>query len=401
MKRRSALISCLLLLLLGLLVSGCWNRREMNDLAIAVGMGIDKADNGEYEVFVQVVDPSEVSARKPSGNRAPVTLYSAKGNTVFQAIRRMTTITPRKVYFSHLRIFVFGEEMAREGISKPLDFLSRDQELRTDFYLVVAKGTTARDILNFYTPLDKIPANKMYKSLEVSDKTWAPTVGVRLDDLITNLTSYGKDAVLTGILIQGDREAGKKKKNVELIETQALLKYSGIAIFKGDKLVGWMNEAESKGYSNLTDNLQNTYVQIPCKSGGKAGVEVIRSKTKVKAKVINNRPEINVSIRTEANVADVECNIDTSQQSTLNQLEQAAEQVMTLHSTKSLQRAQALSADIFGFGEAVHRAYPGYWNQHKERWDELFKELLVNIQVDLKIVRTGTIGNSFLRDVKE
>ncbi|KJB84520.1 hypothetical protein AZ66_30790, partial [Paenibacillus sp. E194] len=122
MKRRSVLISCLLLLLLGLLVSGCWNRREMNDLAIAVGMGIDKAENGQYEVFVQVVDPGEVSARKPSGNRAPVTLYSAKGNTVFQAIRRMTTITPRKVYFSHLRIFVFGEEMAREGISKPLDF---------------------------------------------------------------------------------------------------------------------------------------------------------------------------------------------------------------------------------------------------------------------------------------
>lgn len=400
MKRKKVIISSVLIIMLGLLVSGCWNRREMNDLAIAVGMGIDKAEDGQYEVLVQVVDPSEVSARKPSGNRAPVTLYSAKGGTVFQAIRRMTTITPRKVYFSHLRIFVFGEELAREGISKPLDFLTRDQELRTNFYIVVGRGTTARDILNFYTPLDKIPANKMYQSLEVSDRSWAPTISVRLDDLIADLTSSGKEAVLTGILIKGDNEKGKEKENVELIETSALLKYSGIAMFRGDKLVGWMNESESKGNSYLTDNLENTYIQLPCKSGGKAGVEVIRSKTKVKARMTEDRPSIDVSLHTEANIADVECDLDTSKQTTLHELEQTAAQTMISHAKKALARAQAEETDIFGFGEAVHRAYPGYWRRHKEEWPRLFKELPVNIQVEFYIRRTGAVGKSFLNDVK-
>ncbi|NOJ70509.1 Ger(x)C family spore germination protein [Paenibacillus alvei] len=400
MKRKKIILSSVLIIMLSLLVSGCWNRREMNDLAIAVGMGIDKAEDGQYEVLVQVVDPSEVSARKPSGNRAPVIVYSAKGGTVFQAIRRMTTFTPRKVYFSHLRMFVFGEALAREGISKPLDFLSRDQELRTDFYIVVGRGTTARDILNFYTPLDKIPANKMYQSLEVSDRMWAPTVSVRLDDLITDLTSYGKDAVLTGILIKGDSEEGKKKENVELIESPALLKYSGLGMFSGDRLVGWMNETESKGFSYLTDKLENTYIQLPCKSGGKAGVEVIRSKTKVKAKLNQERPSIDVSLRTEANIADVECNMDTNQQSTLRELEQTTGQIMVHNAKKALERAQAEGTDVFGFGEAVHRAYPSYWNRHKKEWPQLFKELQVNVQVDFNIRRTGTIGNSFLSDVK-
>ncbi|MEW9107163.1 Ger(x)C family spore germination C-terminal domain-containing protein, partial [Paenibacillus sp.] len=62
--------------------------------------------------------------------------------------------------------------------------------------------------------------------------------------------------------------------------------------------------------------------------------------------------------------------------------------------------AQAEGTDVFGFGEAVHRAYPSYWNRHKKEWPQLFKELQVNVQVDFNIRRTGTIGNSFLSDVK-
>jgi spore germination protein KC len=37
-------------------VTGCWSRHELNDLAIAVGIGIDKTGD-QYQVSAQVVYP--------------------------------------------------------------------------------------------------------------------------------------------------------------------------------------------------------------------------------------------------------------------------------------------------------------------------------------------------------
>ncbi len=103
----------LLLLILTLLLSGCWSKRELNELAIVVALGIDKIDD-EYEISIQVVDPSEISSKQPSSGRSPVVTYHAKGKSVFEAIRRMTTLTPRKPYFSHLQIVVIGQKLAEE-----------------------------------------------------------------------------------------------------------------------------------------------------------------------------------------------------------------------------------------------------------------------------------------------
>lgn len=61
MKRRSLLIC--VLILMQIFVTGCWSRRELNDLAIAVGIGIDKIGD-QYQVSAQVVLPSQIAGSK-------------------------------------------------------------------------------------------------------------------------------------------------------------------------------------------------------------------------------------------------------------------------------------------------------------------------------------------------
>ncbi|MEW9672509.1 Ger(x)C family spore germination protein [Ammoniphilus sp. 3BR4] len=337
----------------------------MNDLAIAVGIGIDKSGE-QYRISVQVADPGEVATRKGTSGRTPVVMYQETGNTVLEAIRRMNAVAPRKIYFSHLRIAVIGEELAKEGISKTLDFLSRDQELRSDFYLVVAKETSAENVLKILASLEKLPATKMFNSLETSEKAWAPTVSITLDKLISDLVSEVKGPVLTGIKVKGEQKTGERKENVERIDSPAQLQYSGIAIFKKDKLVGWLNEQESKGYSNFTDKLDSTVIEVPCLKGGKLGVEVIRSETKVKGKVANGKPKVDVMIRTEADVAEVACHIDLSKSQTIYDLETEVEKAIKGQCESSVKKAKKLKIDIFGFGEAIHRADPKAWKKIKK-----------------------------------
>ena len=157
----------LFLVLTSLLLSGCWSKRELNELGIVVALGIDKVDD-DYEVSIQVVDPSEISSKQPSSGRSPVVTYHAKGKSVFEAIRRMTTLTPRKPYFSHLQIVVIGEELAKEGLNEPLDFIARDHEFRNDFDVIVSHEATAKEVLNVLTPIEKMPANKLLNSIKVS-----------------------------------------------------------------------------------------------------------------------------------------------------------------------------------------------------------------------------------------
>ncbi len=68
---------------------------------------------------------------------------------------------------------------------------------------------------------------------------------------------------------------------------------------------------------------------------------------------------------------------------------------------KAIKKAQKLGADIFGFGEAVHRADPKYWNKVKNNWEELFKQLEPHLNIDAKVRGTGTLGDSVVNDMKE
>ncbi|WP_141430990.1 Ger(x)C family spore germination protein [Bacillus sp. 03113] len=393
MKRKWTILGMLVVLMI--FNTGCWNRRELNDLAIEIAMGVDKVGN-QYLVTSQVVDPGEVAARERGGNRAPVITYQMKANTIFEARRKITTISPRKIYASHLRMVVIGEELAKEGINGILDYLSRDHEHRTDFFIVVARGTSAGKVLKILTPLEKIPANKLFSSLETSQRNWAPTTGVTLDMLINDLVNKGKQPILTGLRVKGEQKVGESPKNVEEIGTPSQLQYSGIGVFKNDQLIGWLNEIESKGYNYLIDNVKSTVGFLPC-NDGKITFEVIRSKTDLKGKVIKGTPKIYVKLDIEANVGSVECRMKLMDEKTIANLEKKSEQKIKSMLKQTINKAQEeYGVDIFGFGEAIHRADPQYWKKVKGNWDEIFVDVPVNMKIDVKIRRIGTVGESFL-----
>ncbi len=398
MKSKLLVFICFLLLLP--LLTGCWSRRELNELGISVGIGIDKAGKG-YRVSAQVVDPGEVASGKSSGNRTSVTLYEATGDTVTEAIRKMTTSSPRVIYLAHLRVLVIGESLARAGIEKPLDLFSRDPEVRTDFFIVIAKGSSAKDVLQILTPLEKIPANKLYMSLVTSQKEWAPTSTITLDELMTDIVSEGTNPVLTGVKVTGV-EDGQSQHNVEMIDPPGRLSYSGLAVFNEDKLIGWLNEKESKGYSYIKDKVRMTVGSMPCPEGGKIALDVIRSKTIVKGKVTNGKPHIDIKIKMETSVGEVECRIDLLKRKTIKDLEKNAEERVNELVRGAIKKVQNhLKVDIFGFGDAIHRADPAAWKILKEDWDERFTHLDVNVQADVKIRRIGTVTNSFFHKQEE
>ncbi len=155
-----------------------------------------------------------------------------------------------------MRIVVIGEAVAREGIAGIIDFFARYYQFRTDFYFAVASGATAKKILSIIPPLGLIPGIKLYDSLRQSEETWAPTKSVRIIELVNDIVAEGKDPVLTGVeLTQEISDNIMPANSLDALrgsEVANRAKYFGLGAFRKDKLLGWLDEEESKGYNYIT-----------------------------------------------------------------------------------------------------------------------------------------------------
>jgi spore germination protein KC len=399
-KIRTRLICGGLFCLCITLLSGCWNKTELSDLAFVMAIGVDKAkDRKGYEVTYQVVIPGNVTSGMSGGNAQglPVTIYSSTSENLLEAGRKTTTKVSRRLYFAHTTLIVINEEVAKEGIAPLLDVVERDPEIRTTTRVVVAKNNPAKDIVSTLTPLDKLPAEKMTKSIQVTERSWGANADINVDDIIMALVSSGKDPIISGFTILGSSKEGEKLSSIEATQSASILQAEGLAIFNGDKLSGWMNGKSAIGVQRINKNLKGTVEYVDWKGKPNAiGLKILRSKTKVSAIVKNGKPKIVVEIKEEGNIGETIVPIDLTNPKLYPKLQKEFDNKIKSEVLETINEAKELNSDIFGFGEAFHKSHPHYWKEVKSDWESVFSDLEVEVKVNTYIRRTGLRSKSFL-----
>ncbi|MGZ4160650.1 MAG: Ger(x)C family spore germination protein, partial [Neobacillus sp.] len=77
MSRHRAL--CLILVISLFFLSGCWDRTELNDLAIELGWGLDQAKNNRVQISAQFIIPSKIGMGQSGRNEAGKTVFIESG----------------------------------------------------------------------------------------------------------------------------------------------------------------------------------------------------------------------------------------------------------------------------------------------------------------------------------
>jgi len=376
------------------LLTGCWSRKELNEISVVLAVGIDYVD-GSFEVTSQVVDPSQMSSMK-STNRSPTIVVTERGKTILEAIRRVTTKSPRKLYGAHLGMVIISENIARQGMNEALDMLLRDPEIRPDLYVTIARGTSPKELLALMTPFEVLSGIEMYNALKVSQDAWAPTSADTIVEIFQKELTEGIEPVITGISLIGDKIKGKTPQNIDRPEPAAEYKYQGLGVFRGDMLVGWLNESDSKAYSYIMNDVKNTVGSSMCPNEkGRFAVEVYSSKAKIIPKLVGNEVNILIDLRIEGNIAESSCNMDLGSVKQFDALQKAGEQQLrAIIETGVKQVQKKMRVDIFGFGAAIHRAYPKEWRVWSKDWNNHFRKLPIEIKLDFKLKQTGKIVNN-------
>ncbi len=382
---------------------GCWSRKELNELAVVMALGIDKHEEG-FALSAQVLKSSETGARQGNSiGSLPVITYESVGRTIPDAMQRMLSIAPRLLYMSHLRVLVFGEAFARQGVGDALDFISRYYQLRTDFFLLVAKEGSATDILRVATPFEYIPANSLHSSIWTSQRNWAATGKITLQHFVTELKRDGSNPVISGVKLHGRLEQGESINNVKKITPDTLLQHAGLGVFKDDRLVGWLGEPSSKTVNYVLNQVDSTAGFVSCPVEGIAGFQVRRAESRMKASVQRDSvPHFHVLMEVEADLNTVQCSIDLTSPAVIADMEKRIEEKYSSNLLKHITYVQkSFGSDVFGFGEVLHRQYPKLWKKYRDNWQNLFKEAKISVSTHVDIRRIGSIIQPLDKELKE
>ena len=127
MKKILLIIACLLL-------CSCYDYRELRDIAIITGIGVDYKDD-EYTVTLEILTPTP----KEAGETEKTRLVSNSGETFIDAFKGTYTELGKEPNFSQLQMMFISESTASvAGLQELFDDLFRSSRVNNNFYLAIA-----------------------------------------------------------------------------------------------------------------------------------------------------------------------------------------------------------------------------------------------------------------------
>lgn len=386
------------------LLSGCWDRAELQDLDIVSAIGIDEGGDdveNRYHVTVQIINEGQIAGTQQGGGKiqsSPVIAYSATGSTIAEALRKIAPKSPNELFYPHVQLMVIGEELARnKGIQDLFDWIERDSKFRTLFPILVVRDNTAENLLKITTSLEAVPSEKIVGGLETTKRIWGEYASTRADQVIQQLG--GEGANLTGVEIIGDPKEGNKLTNVQQIAPKTTVEVKGLAIFKKGKLEKWLDGDAARGATWINNELTETVMNLDCeKKKNGIAVDMMRSNTKVKVEIKNQKPVIHLAVQSEGHISEVHCPIDLGKHKTIEKLEKQMKKEIKEEVMMAIEAAKEQKSDIFRFGETVNRENPKLWKKIKKTWDdEIFPETEVHIDVQAFIRRSGLRTKPYIK----
>src|SRR5690606_34555637 len=235
-----------LLLVSAVLLTGCWDRTEVNDLAIVQCSAYDK-DGDHYRVSVSFPLVSQMTGTRGggggTGGKEGQNNYveSADAEAIRTALANLQRKLSRRLYFAHRRVLLIGEEMARHGVSAILDNIARFPENRISTFVLVAEGS-ALQLMQTPVLMERIPAEMFREILTTFMKS-----PVTAKDFIHAILTEGIDPY-TLAFDRTETKTGDKAADTIAVH--------GLAVFRDDRLMGILDAKHLNGALLALDQLR-------------------------------------------------------------------------------------------------------------------------------------------------
>ncbi|GBG57271.1 spore germination protein YndF [Sporomusaceae bacterium FL31] len=405
-RGRIRVILVVVLLGLCLLLSGCWDRRELQERNFVLAVGIDYADQPSdskekaeqrvasfvqphgkkvYQLSLQVlnISPSGGSGGGSGGDSGakgtPRQFVIANtGQTMFEMVRDLSGQVGRSLWFEHIQAIVINEEILKQdGIKPIIDFFSRDSEMRARVRVITTPGQ-ARKILEYKTPNGE-PSGLFLNNLLRNHIKNTHLMGAKTDvGFVLQYLANKTDFVLPRAEIGGE-----------------VLKVGGGVLIKKDKMVGTMDEYTTKGVKLIRATEKSALITVTCPEHPQNvfTFELFQHDTKLTPHIEGDNIYFTLDIYMIGNIGELQRCPGEGHEGTdnkfLREMEVAFAEEVERNVLHSWHTTQDYQVDVLAAGAALKAYEPKTWEKVKDNWDEIFATVPLIPSVNVTIRGTG------------
>ncbi|MBU9720611.1 MULTISPECIES: Ger(x)C family spore germination protein [Bacillaceae] len=372
--------------------TACWDRVELNDIALVSGTSVDLIGDKEYQIGLLIPLPSQLGGAGSEGGGGGTAgdqafyVDSETGRTNREALNRLQNRMSRTISLGHRRIVIVGQELAKNGISNSLDTITRQRESRLSTLLLIARGE-AIDVLNASPHLEQFSSEAVR---ELSVRYYWQSAR----DFYYELYLEGKDPFIP------IADIVKNKNNAPEFQSEQI-EIRAVGIFKDDKLNYITNEDQSLGVLCINERMAGNEVIIPITDEDQLSAEVLEQSTSIDYTIENDRPKFEVTVEASGSVIENEANLNLENPDALQQVEEKMNEQIETWVLSVIEKNLENSIDTFGFGALVSRKEPKLWDKWRKDWRDMLPNLDVEITIDGRLQTPGFVGQSIGRESED
>ncbi|MFL6560476.1 MAG: Ger(x)C family spore germination protein, partial [Bacillus sp. (in: firmicutes)] len=401
MKKTEIVCKLLLFLVIVCLLTGCWDREEIEDKAYVIGLGLDHSEHkGKIKVTMLLANPEVGSMQGGGGStEKPREIVSFDANDFIAAKATGNSIISRDISYELLKIIVVSEEYAqdKEFITKFYDVL-KDKDIRLNSYLAISKEKASEYFINNKPKMETRPhkyfqfmVNHGIENGLIPDSTlfrFFKTLEGGTDLFLAMYTTAEKQKN-PEIRSEDEYMAGQLNATGELDDTQ----FIGSAVFRNGVMIDKLTGQETRTINILDDStdIRDILMDIPDPFSNKQkqfAARVMKTENnKVKMNLKGPTPKIFITIPLKieiiSNPSMVNYTEIKNQQIVKRQI---ATHIKTMNE-KLFKKSQKKFKGVPYPLSMNARMYFGTIQEYKKfNWGKSYPEADIKVKVDMEIV---------------
>ncbi|WP_211747366.1 Ger(x)C family spore germination protein [Paenibacillus sp. Marseille-Q4541] len=382
------------------LLAGCWDSVELKERLIVTGLAVDRGDKpGIYNITFQAAVPTELSGGQGQGT-TPVFVFTGQGRTLQEVLSKMSQDLPKIISLSHVAVLVISDDLAQKvGIGKFIDYIERDPKTRITMQVLIAKETLAKNILSVTSPVGPVTANNLVNKVRYTNRDYSHNYPNKIDDVIRGMITPGGGPAISGAVVKGSETQGSRMENINTVRVPTHVSVDGMALFKGDKLVGWMEGDQGLGLTIIRNKVHNAAMNISCPHdpSGTMAIATSFSKTKIEASIQDGTPYFHLVVRQKGIISEADCPVNLTSGEAMQIYEKTWSEKTRQIVLSAIEQAQRSKTDVLGFGYALKKQRSHQYKEWEEAedWDEVFSRSKVKVTIQSVVMHTQTRNNPY------
>ncbi len=375
------------------LVTGCWDKIEIEERAQISAIGIDKytdpLDEQSNKSTVGDLDRirQDGSTKKDlltftfafpknSVEETEDIIISSVGDTLYGVSRVLANRTNKEIFLGHLRVVILNSDVVKDVnlFREVIDGMQTNELLSRRVIIAITDGS-ASDIINMKPTMQPRIGQFISELFRRKDRTPRAPEGF-IEDILRGLHENENTVIpkITG-----------GKTDVKLAGAGVIGKYQ----FKG-----WLGELETsdlmvlKGKNDIVGGMSAIY------KGRSIPIDLRPQKPKISLIESGDNIKILIKIVSEADIKQTyfESSEDLLNAETIKDIENVFDQEMESRLESTVNKIQKeFETDVIGISEFLRKYHPDLWNEVRGNWEEIFPNIDIDVSFDVEIRRTGLV----------